>query len=170
MVNVISDDLVESTWQEVGSFDENKARKMMMKLGDRQTDLLTFVTTSMEDLQKDAIELGVYVFYVVYRIFEKSCKTKIKRISANKIISAYEKNESMLLRLEGAHDRFFERVSEVETSKQPYVIKYVLDAIMEADKGPDPVFLSEESIGSIFLILKTVVDVLDRALTISNRR
>lgn len=107
---MIKEEIVEATWQEVGSFSVKQAKQGMMKLGARQADLLTFVTVSMDELRPKAIELGTYVFFVVYRMFETSSKVKLKRISA------YEKNEEMLQRLEGAHDRFFERIGEIETS------------------------------------------------------
>jgi len=62
--------------------------------------------------------------------------------------------------LEGAHDKFLERIAEVQLAGQPYVMKYVVEAIME-DSEEDPVELTEEDIGYLFLLLKTVVDLLD---------
>ena len=42
-------------------------------------------------------------------------------------------------------------------------MKYVVDAIMEDDEGEDTVALTEEQKGFLFLLLKTVIDVLDRS-------
>ena len=98
-------------------------------------------------------------------MFEKSSSVKLKRISANKIMSVFEKNEEILLRLDGNHDKFFERIVKIEASKQPNVMRYVLEVIMEAGDEPDPVFLSEDDIGSMYLTLKTAIDVLDKVLS-----
>ena len=53
----------------------------------------------------------------------------------------------------------------LQTSRQPYVLKYVADALMEDDEGEEPVALKDEQKGFLFLLLKAVVDVLDRAGT-----
>jgi hypothetical protein len=43
------------------------------------------------------------------------------------------------------------------------VVKYVVDALMEEDNGgEDAVALTEEQKGFLFLLLKTVIDVLDQ--------
>ena len=66
-------------------------------------------------------------------------------------------------RLEGAHDKFLDRVASVQTSRQPHVVNYVVDALMEEeDEGEDAVALTEEQKGFLYLLLKTVIDVLDQ--------
>ena len=61
------------------------------------------------------------------------------------------------------HDRFFERVAKVEVASQPHVMKYVVDVLMEFGEAPDEIVLTEEETGTLFLVLKTTVDVLDEA-------
>ena len=65
-------------------------------------------------------------------------------------------------RLEGAHERFLDRIAGVQTSKQPKVVNYVVDALMEEDEGEDAVTLTDEQKRFLFLILKTVIDALDQ--------
>jgi len=65
-------------------------------------------------------------------------------------------------RLEGAHEKFLDRVASVQTSRQPHVVNYVVDALMEEDEGEDAVALTEEQKGFLYLVLKTVIDVLDQ--------
>ena len=60
------------------------------------------------------------------------------------------------------HDKFLDRISSLQTSKQPYVVNYVADALMEEDEGDDALVLTEEQKGFLFLILKAVIDVLDQ--------
>jgi hypothetical protein len=87
---------------------------------------------------------------------------KIKKISSEEIIECYEHNEGLMERLEGADEKFLDRVASVQTSREPYVMKYVADALMEDDEVEDAVALTEEQKGFLFLLLKTVIDVLDQ--------
>jgi len=41
-------------------------------------------------------------------------------------------------------------------------VSYVVDALMEEDEGEDALVLTEEQKGFLFLLLKTVIDVLDQ--------
>lgn len=159
----IDEELVEATWKEVASFSPSRARAEMLKLGNKQSNLLAFVTTYLDEIRAEAAELGVYVFFVVHRIFEKAERSKLKRISAKRISDAYDRNEALLMKLHGAHDRFFERVAKVEVAGQPHVMKYVVDTLMEFGEAPDEVVLSEEETGALFLVLKTTIDALDEA-------
>ena len=71
----------------------------------------------------------------------------------------YAGTESLLEGLEGAHERFLERAARVQLFRQPNVMKYVVDAIMDEE---DSVALTEYDKGLLFLLLKTVVEVLDK--------
>lgn len=106
-------------------------------------------------------ELAVYLFFVVYRMFQKILG-KINRISSEEIIECYEHNASVMERLEGAHEKFFDRVASVLVSRQPYVVKYVVDALMEEDEGNDAVGLTEEQKAILFILLTAMIDVLDQ--------
>ena len=158
----IAEEIVEKTWQEVAGFSPDRAKKEMMRIGNSQPELSAFVTESPKEMSQEVRELAIYMFLVVYRMFQ-GAHGKIKRISSEEIIECYEHNESLMERLEGAHEKFLDRVASVQTSRQPYVVKYVVDALMEEDNGgEDAVALTEEQKGFLFLLLKTVIDVLDQ--------
>jgi hypothetical protein len=133
----------------------------MMKIGNSQPELLAFVTESSQEMGREVRELAIYMFVVVYRMFQEA-HGKIKRISSEEIIKCYEHNERLMERLEGAHDKFIDRVASIQTSRKPHVVKYVVDALMEEDEGEDGVALTKEQKGFLFLLLKTVIDVLDQ--------
>jgi hypothetical protein len=154
---------VEKTWQEVAGFRPESAKKEMMKIGNSQPELLAFVTESSQEMRQEVRELAIYMFLVVYRMFQ-GAQGKIKKISSEEIINCYEHNEGLMERLEGAHETFLDRVASAQTSRQPYVVKYVVDALREEDEGEDAVELTEEQKGFLFLLLKTVIDVLDRSV------
>ncbi len=50
-------------------------------------------------------------------------------------------------------------------NRQPHVAKYVVDALMEEEEGEDAVELTDEQKGFVYLLLKTVIDVLDQKRT-----
>ena len=107
---------------------------------------------------------AIYVFFIVYRMFEKSTAHPLEPVSRQNIVQHYEKNEALAESLEDAHERFIERVAEIHFSSQPHVIRYiseVLTAPAEEDEGER---LSDEEVGLIFLVEKTVVDALDESL------
>jgi len=159
-MELISEELVEETWQESAEFSPVRAQKEMLKVNKNQPYLLSFMIEFTQDLGLEVRELAVYMFYVVCRMFQKNSTKKIKRISPEEIINCYEKNEQLMESLEGTHDKFLERIAEVQLAGQPYVMKYVLETIIE-NSEEDPVELTEEDIGYLFLLFKTVVGVLD---------
>jgi hypothetical protein len=157
----IPEAIVERTWQEVAGFTTDKAKKELVKIGKSQPELLSFVMESCEEMRQEVRELAIYLFVVVYRMFQRN-HGRIKKISSEEIIECYEHNEGLMERLEGADERFLDRIAGLQTSKQPHVIKYVVDALMEEDEGEDTLVLTEEQKGFLYLLLKTVVDALDQ--------
>jgi hypothetical protein len=59
-------------------------------------------------------------------------------------------------------EKFLDRIASLQTSGQPYLVKYVVDALMEEEEGKDAVALTDEQKGFLYLLLKTVIDVLDQ--------
>jgi len=158
----LSEELVEETWQEFASFTPTQVNKEAKKIAKGQSDLLSFMVEFTEELDQEVKELAIYMFFVVNRIFAKGYRKKIKKASPEEIIECYEKNEKLMESLEGAHDRFYERVASVQVSAQPYVIKYVVETLFEVPEEEDPIFISDEDVGFLFLLLKTAIDVLNK--------
>ena len=169
-MNPISQELVDETWQAFAGFSPARARKETIKVNKNQPNLLAFMMEFTQDLDQEVKELAIYMFYVVCRMFQKSSKKSLKRISPEEIINCYEKTERFIESLEGAHERFFERIAEVQLSEQPYVMKYVVETLMEAPEEEDPVILTEDDIGYLFLLFKTVVDLLDKTTSSSLKK
>ena len=158
----IPEAIVEKIWQEVAGFTPDRAKKEMMKIANSQPDLLAFVTELTKEMDKAVKELAIYMFLVVYQMFHKA-HGKIKTISSGEIIKCYEQNEGLMERLEGADEKFLDRIASVQTSRQPYVVKYVVAALMEEDdEGEDAIELTDEQKGFVYLLLKTVIDALDQ--------
>ena len=160
----IPDHLVEETWQEVAAFPPRRAEREMERVAKKQRELLGFIAAYTEELSQEAAELAFYMFFTMHRMFEKSTDGNIKSVRGDEIEGCLDQNESLLERLEGAHEKFIERVAKVESSHQPFVMKYLVETLIEAPEGEDPVLLTEEEIGMLFLVLKTVVDALDQSI------
>ena len=169
-MNPISQELVDETWQAFAGFSPARARKETIKVNKNQPNLLAFMMEFTQDLDREVKELAIYMFYVVCRMFQKSSKKSLKRISPEEIINCYEKTERFIENLEGAHERFFERIAEVQLSEQPYVMKYVVETLMEAPEEEYPIVLTEDDIGYLFLLFKTVVDLLDKTTSSSLKK
>ncbi len=114
----IPEEIVEETWQEFAGFSPNKAKKELMKVEYSQPDLLAFVMESCQEMAQEVRELVIYIFVVVYRMFQKS-GGKIKKISPEEINECYEGNENLMEKLEGTHEKFLDRIANVQNSKQP---------------------------------------------------
>ena len=169
-MNPISQELVDETWQAFAGFSPARARKETIKVNKNQPNLLAFMMEFTRDLDQEVQELAIYMFYVVCRMFQKSSKKSLKRISPEEILNCYEKTERFIESLEGTHERFFERIAKVQLSEQPYVMKYVVEALMEAPEEEDPVILTEDDVGYLFLLFKTVVDLLDKTTSSSLKK
>ncbi len=167
----ISESLVEETWQEVAAFSPQRAEREMNRTASKQRELIGFIAAYTEDLSREAAELGFTMLFTIYRMFQKSRGDGMRAIRGGQIEHWLDQNENMLQRLEGAHEKFVERIARVEASRQPFVMRYLVETLMGSPEpasggfdSEDPVPLSEEEIGALFLVLKTVVDVLDHSV------
>jgi hypothetical protein len=161
-VEPLSEELVRKTAHELRLLSDDRIDAEMMRFGKRQPHLLSFIVEYTEDLEVDAAEVGISLAFVVYRMFQKGCKKAIGMIEEEEIIACFEENERLLERLEKAHERFLERIAEVQISPQPHVIMHVVDALLDVPDDDDGEGLSDEEIGLLFLLLKTEIDVLNR--------
>jgi hypothetical protein len=159
-MDTLSEGFVEKTWQQVAEFTPDRANKEMIAMGKNQPDLLAFLMAYTDDLRQEVRELAIYIAFVVYKMFLDSC-SQIPRISSKEIMDRYDENTRLIESLEGAHEKFIDRIASVQVSKQPYVMKYVLEALIE-DAEEDGIDLTEEDIGSLFILFKTEIEVLDK--------
>lgn len=157
---MISEELVEATWRESASFSQAAVRREFDRIAKRQPALLAFVLAESESLSRDGVELANYLFFVVARMFYATAP-KIRRISIRAIQKCADEVETRMTSLVGAHDRFLERAAIAVSSSQPHVFRYVIETLMEQPNADDPLQLTEDDKGEIFLILAAVINALD---------
>jgi hypothetical protein len=153
----ISEKIVENTWQEVAGFSPGRANKEIMMIRNRQPELLAFVMESAKEMGQEVRGFAIYMFLIVYRMFQ-GAHERIEKISSEEIMKCYEHNVGLMERLEGTHEKFLDRIASVQTSREPYVVKHLVNALMEEDT----VALTGEQKGFLFLLLKTVIDALNQ--------
>lgn len=155
---MIPEEVVGASWREAASLSPAAARLEMKRLAKRQPALLAFVLAESETLTRDGAELANYLFFVIARMFY-AAEPRIRRISIATITRCVGEVEASVASLEGAHCRFLQRAAKIVSSTQPYVFRYVVEALMEP--GDESVSLPEDDKGAIFLILAAVIKALD---------
>jgi hypothetical protein len=155
---MVTEETVEASWQEVGALSPERAHQHMMQLGERQPELLAFITTMTETMSEAAQETAIYAFVVICHMFESSSPKPLPRAKHRKIAAAYERISEQLGRLITADDHFLERHAMVTTGREPFVMRYVSEILLEPDDPEEK--LADEEIGETFMYLQTIVDVL----------
>jgi len=161
-VKPIDEALIEVVCGEVAELDASTLAAQMEALGQSQPNLLAFVIANCESLSSETAELGVYVFFVAYKIFERAAGVRLREVAGNLLSAAEERTEELLDAAEDAADGLFESVVEAEFSIQPEIIRTVAE-ILETYGEEGETKLAEEEKWLLFLVLITVVDVLDSA-------
>jgi hypothetical protein len=155
----VSAEIVESTWRDVASLSPGKAQRLMEEAADQQPALLAYVLASTAHSRDDVQELAVYLYFVVLKAFERAAGDSLSAVSTSEVNRVDAENEFEFERLAGEDQRFLIRAAEGEISAEPFVMRYVVEALME-DSDSD---LDDEELGILFFTLKTVVNALSGA-------
>ena len=161
-MTVIPERTVEAAWKEVSSLPESKAQQYIEKITQSQPALMVFVLASMEDLGREAQELGLFIFVIILRMFETHFGSKLKTVEIEAVERLRHDTEQSLVALDGADETALEDAAISQASAQPFVMKYIAEALLDPDPQ-DGVNLTEEEIGEIVITMKTAVDALQEA-------
>lgn len=162
----VSEETVEQTWQSIAQMDPKDAAESMFQFAETQPHLLGFVMAFAEELNTDARELSTYLLYVVYEMFKRSAAAEIPTISEEQVTIQYEATEELLNSLREDGEEPAEDLVYLESANQPWVYRYVVEALLEDEDEEDPngpLDLSEDEFGEIFMMMKTVIDAVDAA-------
>ena len=155
--------MVEETWKQVGSMSPEDAPPIAEEFSKQQLFLRTYLLAAGGDeLNQDEREIPFYVGLVVWKIMTKGNK-KIRKISPAVIEEAEDKNWKMINYLSKEKNNLdFIKAAEsiVESCNQKNVLKYVVEALKK--HNPEQGNLRDQSIGMMFIYLKTVIDCLDQ--------
>ena len=161
-MSVIPEKTVAAAWNEIAGMAESQGQAEIERITRNQPELLAFVMADSQDLRADAQELAVFIFVIVLRMFEKHFGSKLRTVEIEDIERLRDGTEASLLALSEADEASMEQAALSQATGQPFVMKYIAEAIFEPDPDDD-VHLTEDEIGGMFMTLKTVVDALQEA-------
>ncbi|MFB3816088.1 MAG: hypothetical protein ACE147_00370 [Candidatus Methylomirabilales bacterium] len=159
----ISAEVVEAVWEEVNGLSPERGREEIDRVAQSQPHLLPFVLAMLHDCRPQAQELGVYLSYLVLKIFEHGSRTRLPRVPGAQLERQLESNEEAMGRLEAASADVLRQAAAAQPSRQPEILKLVVEALGEPPGDSGGAALTEAEKAATFLTLKTVVDVLDDA-------
>jgi hypothetical protein len=162
-VEIISKEVVEKTWKDMAATSLRDAPAIAKRFQKLQPFLSTYLlAVGGDELNRDERELLFYLGLVVWKIMAKGDK-KLEEVSSEAIEEAEKKNLNMVNYL-SEENKDFDFIKTVESIIKEYnqknVLKYVVEALEEHD--PEEGNLRDESIGPMFIYLKTVIDCLDQ--------
>lgn len=162
-MEIISEEVVEKIWKEVGSISLRDAPTIAKRFQKLQPFLSTYLlAVGGDELNRDEGELLFYLGLVVWKIMSKGDKD-LREVSSEAIEETEKKNWDMITYL-SEENKDFDFIKTVESIIKEYnqknVLKYIVEALEEHD--PEEVNLRDENIGQMFIYLKTVIDCLDQ--------
>jgi hypothetical protein len=159
----VSSEVMEAAWVEAASFSDSRGRSETKRAQREQPHLFEFVLGATVHLSPAVHALAFYVFLVIWHAFRSATTGKIPRVAAGVVERRREENERALSRFQGSDERFLERAAADQVSREP-AFRYMVEALMEAPDDPDdPVEMTQEERGTLFLVLQVVIDVLHDA-------
>jgi hypothetical protein len=155
-------DVVERTWQRIAGQSAKDAQKLVNRMSKEQPVVLAYLMAVDNDIFNQG-ERGVLLFLgvVVWQIMLQGTRPLPK--VTDKILDKAEAGNLKMaeyLRGEKTEAGFDEATRKIIGSyKQPEVLRYVVEAIMEDTEESSPI--REENKGIMLLDLKTVIDCFD---------
>ncbi len=168
-MTTVSRDIVESTWRRMASMSSDDAVALSVRWQRHQPEVLAYVLASVSELKRDPQELAVYLAHNVLEMFEVATRPRIGLIKPGRLRRIVERRLDLIEGLDGADPRFLERVAAGDAERQPHLMRYLLEALLEPEPDVDPVPLNEDDVGTIYLTLSNVVIALDEAVTKAER-
>jgi len=163
-METIDKSVVEATWRAVAEYSPEEAFAEQRGFTEKQPAIAAFILQFTEELHQGAQELAFYLTHVVWKIFESASPVSIPEVPAEAIVLAFQKWEKWFAQFQDVEEKDFEGLMKRDLQLiQPNVIASAIEALLE--EGEDSVKLSDEDLGYLFLLVLTVVDVLDRSAT-----
>ena len=159
--NSISAEMVERTWQRVAALSLKDAPKIIQRMTKEQPVTLAYLMAVDSDIfNNEERQTLLYLGIVVWQIMLQGTRP-LTKITEKMLDEAEAKNLKIAEYLQGETETGFEETTRkiIETYKQPEVLRYIVEAIMEDTEETSSI--REESKGIMFLDLKTVIDCFD---------
>jgi hypothetical protein len=153
--------IVEETWKRIASLSPCRAPGLIKRMGKEQPVVLAYLLAVDHDLlNDDERQLLLYLGVVVWQIMSQGSQP-LPMITEDRLDAVEAKNIKMVEYLEGETEESFLDATRtiIRNYRQPEVLKYVVEAIMEEPE--EGCAIRDENRGILFLDLKTVIDCFD---------
>lgn len=157
----ISADVVERTWKRMAALSEHKAQKLAGKMQEEQPIVMAYLLAVDHDLlNQDERELLFYLGTVVWQIMSQGSRP-LPSVAEESLEKSEARNIAMVEYLQDESEAGFLDATGTITDNygQPEVLRYVLEALIEEPEEGG--VIRDESVGAMFLDLKTVIDCFD---------
>ncbi len=159
MIAVVSESLMEETWQRVARSSDTQMRQLQKLCGKEQEELTGFMVAFSSDLPEEVMGLALYLHAVVSDAF-RHAGVKFRRIKPARIMRTWEIATELVADLE-PHGRPCP-LSIASATSEPAVFRYILEAL-ETDPE-DHVELSDKEYWHVVAVLLTVMTCLHDAV------
>jgi len=157
----ISAEVVERTWQRIAGQSVKDAQKLVNRMSKEQPVVLAYLMAVDNDIfNQSEREVLLFLGVVVWQIMLQGTRP-LPKVTEKILDKAEAGNLKMAEYLRGETEAGFEEATRkiIGSYKQPEVLRYVVEAIMEDTEESSPI--REENKGIMFLDLKTVIDCFD---------
>ncbi|MBI1746911.1 MAG: hypothetical protein HYR55_10035 [Acidobacteria bacterium] len=163
----ISAQLVEETWRRIDDCGPDQGPEMVGHYSKSQPNIFEFMVEFTREIQPESTEFALYMSYVIWQVFDAAYGKAYPVILPEEIIAAYETNEVWVQQHDGLDDiQLYERLEADTHLRQVNLVISVLDALFApmGSEDPDEINIPEEDKGYLFLLMKTIIDALDKKI------
>ncbi len=162
-MEAIPESVVNSVHQEFSGVQTEELRDKASDLHDAQPELMAFVQASTSQVEGDAADLCVYLFFMTCRMYEETYGDDVGLAESDDIMRRYRENEKQIEQLTAEEKEKWDDQSFGMDTQQPHLIDYLMEVLKEArDEEKENLTAGEQAY--IFLILSTVMTVLNDAV------
>ncbi len=158
MAAIISEQLMEETWQKVSASTPAQAVRLQEKCSLEQQELAGFVIGFTMELRPDVCALALYLHVVISESFRQS-GVKLRRIKPGRIMRTWDLSHTFVEHLKPQGR--LNSSPAIESTTEPAVFGYILGALSEDHE--ESVILDDAEFWHIMRVLKTVTDCLHDA-------
>jgi hypothetical protein len=158
----VNAEIVEQTWKRVGGIQPEEAHILIDTMGREQPFLLAYLTAMGKAyLTEDELGLLLHMGLVAWQAMREE-GGGLPMVTEEELDAAESRNSRMLEYLEAESETgFYDAAEKVFKSCNQYeIMKYTIEALTEEPE--EGMIMRDESIGPMFMYLKTVVDAMDR--------
>lgn len=155
----ISQPTIQKIHSEFSGLQTPELRQKAGSLHDEQPELMAFVQASINELDQDAADLAVYLFFMVCRMYQETYGDQLSTATPQEIIERYKENEDLIEQRRQNDEQFTGQDASLSTD-QPELMEYITRILKDAE-SEEREDLSTGEQAYIFLILRSVIQVLN---------